>query len=270
MRAEQADNNIQNALADRDESSRPSVIVRPVVNALHIMRLLASTDAGLTAAEIASKLQINRSTCFNILKTLTDERAIQFDRGSKIYSMVLGHERWQASLVSEQQRLATARLLMRRLSGQYSVTVSLWKRLRQDRLTLVAVEHSPTAIRIHMTEGQRVPILMGSSGRILAAHLGLSRKVMQEGFDKLRWQQPISFKDYLAEVEQARERGFGIDESHYARGVTSIGAAVLDREGQPQYSVTAIMFQGQYDREAMETIGTSMRALGSELAQILT
>lgn len=252
------------------ESSRPAVIVRPVVNAIRIMRLLASAGTAQTAAWIAATLGINRSTCFNILKTLADEHAIEFDRGTKTYSMAMGHQRWQAGLISEEQRLAAARRLMRSLSGQYSVTVSLWKRLRPDRLALVAVEHSPSAIRIHMMEGQRVPILMGSSGRVLAAQLGLSKKAIHEGFKKLRWQQPISFKDYMAGVERAREQGYGVDEGHFARGVTSIGVAVLDRDDQPRFSATAVMFQGQYDDETVETIGIAMLTLGHELAEILT
>ena len=252
------------------EDNGPSVIVRPVVNAIRIMRLLAATKDAQTAAQIASTLSINRSTCFNILKTLTSERAIEFDRGSKTYFMPDDHHRWQAGLIAEQQRLAAARRLMHNLSSQYAVTVSLWKRLGRDRLTLAAVENSPSAIRIHMADGQRVPILLGSSGRILAAHLSLSKKAIQEGFKQLRWQQPISFKEYMAGVEQARELGYGIDEGHFARGVTSVGAAILDRDGCPQFSVTAVMFQGQYDREIIAKIGMAMRAMGVELSQILT
>ena len=68
-----------------DGAARPSVIVRPVVNALKIMRLLASAGEPKTAAQLAALLDINRSTCFNILKTLTEERAIAFDRASKTY-----------------------------------------------------------------------------------------------------------------------------------------------------------------------------------------
>lgn len=252
------------------DGAKPSVIVRPVVNAIRIMRLLAIADKPLTAAQIASTLGINRSTCFNILKTLADERAIEFDRAGKTYFMTVGHQQWQAGLISEQQRLAAARRLMHALSNDYAVTVSLWKRQQEDRLTLVAVEHSPTAIRIHLTEGQRVPILMGASGRMMAVALGLSKKAIQENFRRLRWQRPVTFADYMDGVEQARRHGYGIDEGHFARGVTSIGVAVLDREGEPRFSATAIMFLGQYDGDTVEKIGAAMRRLGEELGQVLT
>lgn len=72
------------------DAGRPSVIVRPVVNALRIMRLLAGADQPRTASQIATLLDLNRSTCFNILKTLTDERAIEFDHATKTYHMGLG------------------------------------------------------------------------------------------------------------------------------------------------------------------------------------
>lgn len=255
---------------DPGEGTQPLVIVRPVVNAIRIMRLLAGTERALTATEIAQSLGINRSTCFNILKTLTCENAIEFDARSKTYDLALGHQHWQAGVISEQQRMDAARRLMRSLSAQFSVTVSLWQRVGRDRLVLVAVEHSDSALRIHLTEGQRVPILMGSSGRALAGHLGLSKAAMQEDFRKLRWQQPVSFREFCADVERASASGYGIDEGHYARGVTSVGAAVLDRHRQPRYSVTAVMFQGQFDAPRLDEVGRALKALGEDLAQVLT
>jgi DNA-binding IclR family transcriptional regulator len=252
-----------------DDGERPSVIVRPVVNALRIMRLLASADKPKTAAQIAALLNINRSTCFNILKTLSDERAIDFDRASKTYHMEVGHKSWQASIISEQQRLAVARRLMRDLSAEYSVTLSLWKRLGEDRISLLAVEHSPSALRIHMAEGQRLPILMGSSGRVVAPYLGLTKSALNAGFRALRWQRPIAFKQYLDDIEFAKQHGYSIDEGYFARGVTSIGVAVLDQDEQPRFTATAVMFQRQYDESDIERIGRAMHALSHELARVL-
>lgn len=265
-----ADQHVSEQDSAAEAGSRPSVIVRPVVNAIRIMRLLAYVQKPQTAAQIASIINLNRSTCFNILKTLTEERAIDFDKCSKTYSMLLGSQEWQAGLVSEQQRLAAARRLMRAVSSHFSVTVSLWKRLHDDRLSLVAVEHSSSAIRIHMAEGQRVPILMGSSGRALAPHLRWSRKVLQEQFNMLRWQRPISFDEYYSQVQQAATSGYGIDEGYFAHGVTSVGVAVLDDEQIPRYSATAIMFQGQHDAETITSIGKAMQQLSSELQDVLT
>ena len=124
-------------------------------------------------------------------------------------------------------------------------------------------------MRIHLTEGQRVPILLGSSGRFMAAHMGLSRAAVERDFRLLRWQKPIDFQDYYAQVEEARRTGYGIDEGFYARGVTSIGTAILDRQRQPRYSVTAVMFQGQYDRAVLDEIGGELKVLADEMARAL-
>ncbi|UUZ70707.1 helix-turn-helix domain-containing protein [Polaromonas sp. P1(28)-8] len=53
-----------------DRTATRTVIVRPVVNAISILRYLTHTGAPERAADIARHLSINSSTCFNILQNI--------------------------------------------------------------------------------------------------------------------------------------------------------------------------------------------------------
>ena len=55
------------------------VTVKPVVNAVRILRYLTQKGAPERAADIARHLAINPSTCFNILRTLVAEDVVDFN-----------------------------------------------------------------------------------------------------------------------------------------------------------------------------------------------
>src|ERR1700694_5800610 len=62
---------------------RPVKLVKPVDNAIRIMRHLSISGRAHTLTRIARDLGINPSTCFNILRTLTAAHMIEFDLEAK-------------------------------------------------------------------------------------------------------------------------------------------------------------------------------------------
>ena len=110
-------------------------------------------------------------------------------------------------------------------------------------------------MRIHMSLGQRVPMLVGGVGRAFAAKLGLTEEELRSQFAMLRWQSPIRFEEYLEQVEDARRRGYAIDRNNFAAGVTVIASALCDARSTVGYGVSAIMFSGQVDASGEAAIG---------------
>lgn len=106
-----------------------AVTVKPVSNAIRILRYLTQTGAPERAADIARHLSINSSTCFNILRTLVAEDVVDFNALSKTYSAGLGLARLVEQLVTQGQRLQLAAPPMQDLAAEFGVTVTLWRRL---------------------------------------------------------------------------------------------------------------------------------------------
>ena len=113
-------------------------------------------------------------------------------------------------------------------------------------------------MRIHMAIGQRLPMYVGAVGRAIAARMNPSSQELRESFDKLRWQTPLSFREYVAQVEQAKRLGYGVDIGHFAPGVSTVAVAIADTLGQLRYGLSGIMFSGQYDIRVMDKIGRHM------------
>jgi len=247
----------------------PSVVVKPVVNAIRIIHHLAECGAPERAADIARQLAINPSTCFNILRTLAAEDMIDFDSASKTYKPGIGLARLASQLVGQGQRLDSARPLMREFAVRHQVTVTLWRKMANDRIVLVSSEASPSNLRIDMAIGQRLPLLMGASGRLFAAEMGLNDGAMRTAFAQVRWARPLAFEDYVHQLELARQRDWAVDDGYFSAGIMAIAAPVRDRSGHIAFTASAVMFRGQHTGDAVDTLGTEMVALAHKLSYLL-
>jgi DNA-binding IclR family transcriptional regulator len=253
----------------REAETAKTVIVKPVVNAVRIMRYLSETGSPARAITIARSLSINASTCFNILRTLVLEEVVEFDPLSKTYTTGIGLTRLVENFLTEGQRVAAAAPHMADLAAEYSVTMALWKRVAPERIVLVKNVSSPTDLRIEMAEGQRLPMMMGATGRLFAPRLGLPERKLRAMFRTLRWQRPLTFEDYWQQVKLAQARGWAIDDGYFSNGVKSLAVPIDDRNGELAYTLVAIMFRSQLDEDRLEDLGLTMSALAPRLASIL-
>jgi len=186
------------------------VTVKPVVNAIRILRLLSQAGGPERAVDIARQLDINPSTCFNILRTLAAEDMVEFNAMSKRYSAGLGLARLVEQFVTQGQKIQLAKPLLESFAAKVRVTVTLWRRIGNDRIVIVSSAACPTDVRIDMSEGQRLPIMMGASGRLFASQLNLESESSREIFEKIRWGAPLSYDDYKRQVSDASQRGWAL------------------------------------------------------------
>lgn len=255
-----------------DETSGRSatgVTVKPVVNAVRILRYLTMSGSPERAADIARTLSINSSTCFNILRTLVSEEMVEFDPLSKTYTPGLGLSELVEHLITQGQRLNIVRPLMQEFAARFHVTVTLWRQIGNDRIVLVSSETSPSDLRIDMAIGQRLPVLMGASGRLFSGRMNLDEDAMRKAFAELRWARPLSFEDYRSQVEESRGRGWAVDDGYFSAGIMAIAAPINDRNGSIAFTLSAVMFRGQYPTEETEKIGMAIHKLANKLATIL-
>lgn len=252
------------------EATEKIVIVKPAANAIRILKYLVEAGGPTRSVTISRSLGLNASTCFNILRTLVLEDVVEFDPVGKTYSVGMGLTTLVGNLLTEGQRVAAATPQMRDIAARFNITVTLWKRLGSDKIVLVKSVPSPANVRIEMAEGQRLPILMASTGRVMAAHLGWSRKELKAAFKALRWQTPLSFEDYWEQVEAAERRGWASDQGYFTKGVQTIAAPVFDRAGEVAFTVVGVMLLGQYEDSALDEIGAALRDASERLTSALT
>lgn len=252
------------------DSSEKMVIVKPAANAIRILKFLVEAGGPTRSVTISRSLGLNASTCFNILRTLVLEDVVEFDPVVKTYSVGVGLTTLVGNLLTEGQRVAAATPQMRDIAVRYNVTVTLWKRLGPDKIVLVKSVPSPANVRIEMAEGQRLPVLMAATGRVMAPHLGWSRKELKAAFKALRWQTPLTFEEYWEQVEFADKQGWASDYGFFTKGVQTLAAPVFDRSGEVAFTIVGVMLLGQYEEAQLNEIGAALRDAGQRLASALT
>lgn len=236
--------------------------VGSVVNAVAILRHLAGSEP-LGVNALARALGLNPSTCFAILKTLAAEAFVDFDPDTKTYRLGLEPGRLFHTHPDLEGWIRGMGASLRELARQFSVTCGLWE-ARGERLVLLNVAESPRETRIHLTQGQRLPIYLGAMGRCIAAREQLQLERVAQILPTLRWESPPTPQQFLEDMRLAQTRGWASDEGNYLRGVTTVAAAVCDGDGRVRYCLTSILFSGQYDPAEVARIGEATAALARE------
>jgi DNA-binding IclR family transcriptional regulator len=206
---------------------------------------------------IARTVGCTPSTCFNILKTLLVEHFVELDHDTKAYSLGRGVAGIARHALDPNARFEWMRERIEQLADDWSLTVALW-RVQKTSVVLIGYATGFTCTRIHLTIGQRVPLLLGATGRCIAASCQLSDTDIAAQFASLRWEHPLTLGQYLAEVAQARQKSWGLDEGRHLRGVTSIATPIVDGDDHVRYCLGAMTFAGQLSASALAELAARM------------
>lgn len=254
------------SMVDKVEVKTP---VKPVQNAIAILRHLAEVRCPTTVTQIANAIDISGSTCFNILRTLAGEGVLKFDSDRKTYCIDVGFLNIVSGAMSEADRIAAALSKMKPYAERYSSTVCLWKRFSADRNIMVGSEHGGRGVRIHMDVGHKLPVLLGSTGRAMLPYLNLPKSEVRRQFRALRWFCAPTLGQFLQDAAEARKRGWAVDDGDFSAGVLAISAPIVSKAGDVLYSVTAIAFRDQYAGEDLTPLGRDLAELARGLGSIL-
>jgi DNA-binding IclR family transcriptional regulator len=228
---------------------------------LALLRLLAESTQPMGVNPISRELGFPPSSCFRILKQLTDEGFAQFNPVTKCYSL------GSAAVMLGRRALDPANTYdmilpsLTRFVERTKTSVGFWRRIDRKRIILAGFLDSPNPMRIHMTVGQRLPLFSGAVGRAFAAELGLTEEELRDELADLRWQSPPDFEEYLASVREYRKLGYAIDAGHFVTGVTTAATVLKDAVGGRTLGISAIRIGEQIDEQ-------EMRALGNELVEL--
>jgi DNA-binding IclR family transcriptional regulator len=219
---------------------------------------------------VARDLELNSSTCFNILKTLVHEGLVTFDDSTKTYAIGIGLVELAKGALEQSSFVRLLRPHLEALAASHRITATLWQRSREERVVLVDLADNPSAMRVHMSIGQRLPMYIAALGRCMAAYSDLTEKQLRERISSLRWENAPSFEEYFAEVQQVRERGYAVDSGNYVRGVTTVSAPVVDGSGHAIMAMSAVGFTAQLDKVAIRQLGADLHERAGAVSRALS
>lgn len=247
-------------------TQRTEKLVGALQNGLTVLRYLTASPVPVGVSRIARDLDLNSSTCFNLLKTLVHERLVHFDEGTKTYASGLGLVELAKGALEQKSYIRMIHPHLEELSALHRVTVTLWHISADNRAVLVDRVDSDSAIRVHMSIGQRLPMYVGAFGRVIAAYSELSVPDMRSRFSGLRWDAPPTFEQYREQVLEAKEHGYAVDEGNFSVGVLTVASAILDNNKKPVMAISGVGISAQFNQTAIETLGNDIRDRAHEIS----
>lgn len=247
------------------KDSKASKGLGTIATTIAILRHLGAMEQPAGVNAIARDLNVPPSSCFKILKHLQQADLAEFDEQTKCYSLGSQAIVLAARALDPANAFSQLRRDLEEFSSQYAVSLGFWRRVAHDRVMLAGFIDGRSPMRIHMTVGQRVPLLIGAVGRAFAAASDMSEQDIAAVFPALRWQKPLSLAEYCAQVDQVRATGYAVDVDNFAVGVSVAATVLKDMRGDHSYGISAIRFTSSTSTEDWERIGEGLVQMADRL-----
>jgi DNA-binding IclR family transcriptional regulator len=227
-------------------------VIQSLDVALDVLEYLADTRArSLRISEIARALGISRTRVFRVLKTLEHRHYVRSDPETSGYRLGL-----KCLKISEQVRAQTDvrreaepfLLELAKKSGDTAVLVVL----DGDKAVDIASYQGDHVLQAAVRIGERHPLHIGASNKILLAHLPPQEqeRIIQQAEFVRYTDKTITCPDKLRQcLAQIREDGYAVDEESFELGVYAIGAPVYDHANRVVAGISVTTPRTRYDPE---------------------
>lgn len=212
--------------------------IRSVERALTILQCFHAERLEMSIMEVAAILNLNKSTVFRMVTTLCDMGFLEktangrYTLGAEIIR--LGH------LSSEDATLLrAAQPIMEELSRRSGETVAIC-RYSSGRLICIGRVESTKVLKCACTVGADMPVMLGGTGRSVAAFLSdgeLNRCIETQK----RIGNPVCGKtELLNAVKNVRNKGYYISHSEFDDAVNALGLPLFGRGGMVLGSLSVV------------------------------
>lgn len=223
------------ASAGDTNSSTPDAqyAIRAIDRAIDVLIAFDQDRTALSLAAVAERASLSKPTAFRILSSL---RRRGFINQTADGDYTLGYEVIRLAGVRKRQTNVWEEALphMRRVREEVDETVLLCIRVDDDRYVLDQIE-STRDIRRVAKIGERVPLYVGASSRVLLA--GLSDEDLDAYLGRTRLEKlgPNTITDpkrLRREVESVRKLGYALGHNERSIGGTGVAIGVRDYTGE--------------------------------------
>ena len=215
------------ARADGDRHS-----IQSVDRALFLLETIAEAGGEASLTELATRTELNISTCHHLLATLIQRGFATKVPGRRLYALggrilYLGHACLQVDLPRRAQPYLEA---INRATGE---TVHL-AALQGDAVVTLAVRETRHAVRVETGKvGKLEAPHAVSVGKAIMAWLPEDeiRRMLTGGMKRFTDNTITEFPTLIESLRIVRRNGYAIDREEFLPGVICVGAAIRDQAG---------------------------------------
>ena len=265
-----AANRPRTASADHELAKAIATSKAPAISrAAATLRLLGKSDTPLGVQAISRELGLVPSTCLYVLRALVAEELVSFDPDTKRYSLEAGVLTLARHWLRRNRFTDLAQSALDQISEEFGVTMLGVHIVGLDHIVVVAVSQSGNNFQLSTQIGSRFPALISATGRCIAAFGDYPENQLESRFKKLRWDEPPTYSEWKAQVQQTKARGIAVDAGNYISGVTVVAAPVWKSRAKLSHALVAIGIGNALKKSGLPALQTALIAAAQELSSQL-
>lgn len=240
-----------------------------IARAALLLRLVSAAGVeGLTVSALARQSALTRPTTHRLLSALRKEGLVDQDEargtwtpGPELYLM-------GAAAAARYDVTTVARDIVRSLAVRTEESAFLSVRRGDETVCLLREEGSFPIRSFVLSEGIRFPLGVASAG--LAILSFLPAHDMDDYLDRHpelpeRWGAAHAPRDVRRRVRETQLRGYAVNPGLIVEGSFGLGAAVFNRDGQPQWALSLTGVQFRFGPDRLPELGRTLLAHAHQL-----
>ncbi len=246
-------------------------IVPGLERGLRLLGEFNSKDRAISAAELARRLQVPRSTVFRLLTTLEMLGFVERADGGRDFRLGMAVLRLGFEYLASLELTELGRPLLERLRDEIGYPSNLVVRDGRS-IVYVAKAVSPRPFTSTVNVGTRLPAHATVLGRVLLEDLSLDelRALYPESrLEAFSERTPASVERLYELVQHDRERGYVLHEGFFESSISTIAAPVRDRTRKVVAALGATIPAAHIDPAQLDTMVEKVRETAGELSRLL-
>ncbi|WP_265919707.1 IclR family transcriptional regulator [Cupriavidus nantongensis] len=253
------------------ESAQDKYIVPGLERGLRLLGEFSSRERTLSAAELARRLKVPRSTVFRLLATLEMMGFVERTDGGREFRLGMAVLRLGFDYLASLELTELGRPLLDRLRDEIHYPCNLVVR---DGRSIVYVAKSvasrPFASTVNV--GTRLPAHATVLGRVLLEDLSLAELralYPEERLEVYSESTPRTVEELYEMVQRDRQRGYVLHEGFFEASISTIAAPVRDRSGKVTAALGATIPAARIDPDQLDNMVEQVRRAAAELSRLL-
>lgn len=244
--------------------------MQTVDRALQVLLTIGHSKArGLSLAEVARRLDVNKATVHRLVQTLLARDFIRLDSETEKYFLGAACLRLSEMMIESLDLRDQADATLRRLAAATSETVHLGV-LDGPNVVYIEKVESSHSVRMFSRVGGTMPAFSTAIGKALLAQLDSEdlHKRLPEALVS-HSERTINIDSLIAELETTRQRGWAIDDEENEAGIGCIAAPIFDHRGRAVASLSVAGPSTRMSRDRMLELAPLVTEAATEVSQQL-
>ena len=241
-----------------------------VKKAFKILYAISDASNGLGISDLSKKLKIGKSTVHGITSALEEIGVLVRDPIHKKYNIGYTLLELRKKAYGKMELRDLARIPMEKLMEKIGETVFLGI-LNGDHVTILEMVESHNEMKITSPPGTRLPIIAGATGKVFLAQFEekkIKEIIQKMGLVRFTSKSIVDQKKFFKEIEEAKNRGYAMDDEEYMLGVKAI-AAPIQTSSPPLAAIWVVGFTSSLDDQKIEKVISEIRKTAQEIGHSL-